>query len=86
MIRLMYSQQQERTPLVPFCDTISTGLGISSGKMLHIYIDKRMQKRHTPRILKSMNDTDLLRGWYTKKSAFSNNWHLVRGPMNFAAN
>ena len=46
------------SPLVPFCDTLyPEAWEFQVEKCLSI--DKHMQKRHTPRILESMNDMDL---------------------------
>ena len=48
------------SPLVPFCDTLYPKAWEFQVEKCLTSIDKRMQKRHTPRILESMNDMDLL--------------------------
>ena len=52
------------SPLVPFCDTLYPQAWEFQVEKCSTSIDRRMQKRHTPRILESMNDMDLLSDYF----------------------
>ena len=58
----MYVQSATKAmlPLAHFCDTLYPQAWEFQVKKCLTSIDKYMQKRHTPRILESMNDIDLL--------------------------
>ena len=62
LISINYVQPATKavSPLVPFCDTLYPQAWEFQVEKCLTSIDKRKQKRHTPRILESMNDMDLL--------------------------
>ena len=59
-IRYVQSATKAVSPLVPFCDTLYPQAWEFQVEKCLTSIEKCMQKRHTPRILESMNDMDLL--------------------------